>query len=398
MKTPWAPSRLKRVSFRFFHVKKRVFQNRRCLVVVGGKSVCRPKNRCFFFVRLRFGHRLHRCASQSIFAEWCCLTCCQTLDCCIRGGVTWWNLLVPLDGFGNKKENPLVFGNTAEFEGGNWELEEWWDFFGRRLQFRAWFSGFHFKFGKVDVCVSDVDSGGSPFVLNRRLSGQLAVYNFEGGPCLRCAAWLQGRWSKQNSMATRLVLLAPSEVRPSFLWCQLHQLNSFSNFWTKKKMEWFGALWTLLQWAGTQNPPMGIRSFQFSHRQQMPNLWPPVKSMVCLGPLWALWVHWPPWKPSRCVKLTVVVLKISGVKRFKMKDDQEVLDIFLVHLVFSFFLVTFGWSHDHDLDARCLSKTLHCINHACGASCFCLILPAVCTLVAPCESKGRNFSFPFVDS
>lgn len=51
------------------------------------------------------------------------------------------------------------------------------------------FSGFHFKLGKVDVCdVSDVDSGGSPFVLNRRLSGQLAVYNFEGGPCLRCAA------------------------------------------------------------------------------------------------------------------------------------------------------------------------------------------------------------------
>ena len=38
------------------------------------------------------------------------------------------------------------------------------------------------------VIVSDVDSGGSPFVLNRRLSGQLAVYNFEGGPCLRCAA------------------------------------------------------------------------------------------------------------------------------------------------------------------------------------------------------------------
>ena len=49
--------------------------------------------------------------------------------------------------------------------------------------------GLIFKLGKVDVCdVSDVDSGGRPLVLNRRLSGQLAVYNFEGGPCLRCAA------------------------------------------------------------------------------------------------------------------------------------------------------------------------------------------------------------------
>lgn len=291
--------------------------------------------------------------------------CCQTLDCCIRRGVTWWNLLVPLDGFGNKKENPKVFGNTCRILG--WELEEWWGFFGRSLQFRGWFSGFHFKLGKVDVCdVSDVDSHGCPFVvLNRRLSGQLAVYNFEGGPCLRCAAWLQGRWSKQNSMATRLVLLAPSEVRPSFLWCQLHQLNSFSNFRTKTKMEWFGPFEPCCSGLHSKSPRgnqallleveliiwfLGcMRSFQFSHRQQMPNLWPPVKSMVCLGPLWALWVHWPPWKPSRCVKLTVVVLKISGVKRFKMKDEQKVLDIFFGASCFFFFsrdfwMISWSWS------------------------------------------------------
>ena len=44
------------------------------------------------------------------------------------------------------------------------------------------------KLKMVDICdVSGVDQWMS-FNLNRRLSGQLAVYNFEGGPCLRCAA------------------------------------------------------------------------------------------------------------------------------------------------------------------------------------------------------------------
>ena len=68
----------------------------------------------------------------------------------------------------------------------------------------------------------------------------------------------KGRWSKQNSMATRLVLLAPSEVRPSFLWCQLHQLNSFSNFWTTKRWNDLGPL-NPVAVGCTQNPPTRIR-------------------------------------------------------------------------------------------------------------------------------------------
>lgn len=61
------------------------------------------------------------------------------------GGIFWshWMAL-------ETKKKPKVFGNTCRILG--WELEEWQVFFGRRLQFRGWFSGFHFKLGKVDVC------------------------------------------------------------------------------------------------------------------------------------------------------------------------------------------------------------------------------------------------------
>lgn len=120
------------------------------------------------------------------------------------------------------------------------------------------------------------------------------------------------------------------------LWTQLHRLHSKlvhgirPSFW---KLKYHLMI------------PCRMRSFHFPHRQQIPNLWPPVKSMVCLGPLWALWVHWPPWKPSRCE--TIVVFN-QGVGVQDVQDERwsKFLIFFLVHFFWSrdFWMISWSWS------------------------------------------------------
>ena len=96
--------------------------------------------------------------------------------------MTWLNVLSNGDLDSTKNS---AFGILQHFGMGTWRIRgSWKESPIQGLIFRVPF----LKLKMVDVCdVSGVDQWMS-FNLNRRLSGQLAVYNFEGGPCLRCAA------------------------------------------------------------------------------------------------------------------------------------------------------------------------------------------------------------------
>lgn len=157
------------------------------------------------------------------------------------------------------------------------------------------------------------------------------------------------------------------QVKSDLPFCEVNYTNSIASVIFEPKKRWndLGPL-NPVAVGCTQNPPTEIRpSFWKLNLSSDDSLvaWGLSSSRIAsrcrtCSLLWRAWCAW-----AHCghcgftgrlgshqgVKLTVVVLKISGVKRFKMKDDQKVLDIFVGAPCFFFFsrdfwMISWSWS------------------------------------------------------